>query len=392
MNDDARKQQLALLRKEFEPEHIAKLPKVSCYWCTQANKEKRGTTCNDHRMAKCSGCGNYITTGHIHLDYVGHAEATDRLLDADLEWTWEPLALDARGLPAFDDNDGLWIRLTVAGVTRLGYGSADGKRGPNATKEAIGDAIRNAGMRFGMALNLWAKTDLHADEREAERLAAHQDADAEESQDPWVSEDQLNAIASGLRVLRDVNSANEAAAALARILGREVGAPNQITQAEAEQVLAVLREEDRARAKSEQRAAEAAIAEDVKPKYASGAQLTALKDALAKLGIADRKALLAWCGAKLGRTLGAMKDITIGEYHGLMRELETETAPSDSSPLDRLTAAMRASATPEELAEASELMWTELEAGNLTQAEVSRLQDISLARESELATSGKAAS
>jgi len=32
-----------------------------------------------------------------------------------------------------------------------------------ATKEIIGDAIRNAGMRFGMALDLWAKTDLHAE-------------------------------------------------------------------------------------------------------------------------------------------------------------------------------------------------------------------------------------
>jgi len=320
-DDDFDLRALEVLRQEFDSEHVAKKPQVNCYWCTQANKAKRGTTCNDHHMAKCKGCGSYITTGHIHLDYVGHAEATDRLLDADLKWTWEPLARDARGLPAFDDDGGLWIRLTVAGVTRLGYGSADGKRGSNATKEAIGDAIRNAGMRFGMALNLWAKTDLHADERDAERLAAHQDADAEESQDPWASEDQLNRIASGLRSLRDVNSAKEAAKELAKILSREVGAPNQITQAEAEKVLAVLYEEDRARVKAEQHASEAVMAEDVKPKYASATQLKALKDALTDLGIDERVPQLAWCGSKLNRQLSAMKDITIHEYHQLTSEL-----------------------------------------------------------------------
>lgn len=329
---DTRLRQLAVLREEFEPEHVAKRPQVNCYWCTQANRAKRGSTCNDHRMAKCAGCGNYITTGHIHLDYVGHAEATNRLLDADLEWTWEPLARDARGLPAFDDDGGLWIRLTVAGVTRLGYGSADGKRGSNAVKEAIGDALRNAGMRFGMALNLWAKTDLHADERnsDGERIAAHQDTDAEESQDPWASEDQLNKVASGLRALHDINSAKEASLALAKILGREVGAPNQITQGEAERVLAVLHEEDRARVKTQQQASEAAIAEDVKPKYASGTQLTALKQALSDLGIDERVPQLAWCGSELGRQLGAMKDITVGEYHQLMGELEPKLSEAAS--------------------------------------------------------------
>jgi hypothetical protein len=45
--------------------------------------------------------------------------------------------------------------LTIAGVTRLGYGHADGKQGPDAVKETIGDALRNAGMRFGVGLDLW---------------------------------------------------------------------------------------------------------------------------------------------------------------------------------------------------------------------------------------------
>lgn len=157
----------AKLREQFPAANIAKLPKVSCWNCTQAAKNNKGATCNEHRKAKCAECGNFITTDHIHLDYVGHAETTARLLDADPEWTWEPLAFDDRGLPAVDGFGGLWIRLTIAGVTRLGYGSADGKPGPNGVKEAIGDAIRNAAMRFGVALDLWAKTDLHSDDHDS---------------------------------------------------------------------------------------------------------------------------------------------------------------------------------------------------------------------------------
>lgn len=99
--------------------------------------------------------------GHgVVLDYVGHAATTQRLLEVDPSWSWEPLALDERGLPALDTHGGLWIKLTVCGVTRLGYGDAGTKKGPNAVKEAIGDALRNAAMRFGVALDLWAKEDI----------------------------------------------------------------------------------------------------------------------------------------------------------------------------------------------------------------------------------------
>lgn len=96
----------------------------------------------------------------IYLDYVGHAAVTDRLLDVDPEWGWEPVASSEVGLPIFDRYGGLWIRLTVAGVTRYGYGDCGGKQTPEGVKEAIGDAIRNAAMRFGVALDLWAKGEL----------------------------------------------------------------------------------------------------------------------------------------------------------------------------------------------------------------------------------------
>lgn len=110
---------------------------------------------------------SYLPKGGVKLAYVGHAALTDRLLDADPMWTWEPLAINKEsGLPVIDDMGGLWIRLTVCGVTRLGYGDAGEKSGPNAIKEAIGDALRNAAMRFGAALDLWHKGDLHKDEDE----------------------------------------------------------------------------------------------------------------------------------------------------------------------------------------------------------------------------------
>lgn len=109
---------------------------------------------------------SYLPKGGVKLAYVGHAALTDRLLDADPSWNWEFAAANADGTPIIDKDGGFWIRLTVCGVTRLGYGDAQGKTGGNAMKERIGDALRNAAMRFGAALDLWHKGDLHADEPE----------------------------------------------------------------------------------------------------------------------------------------------------------------------------------------------------------------------------------
>lgn len=98
-----------------------------------------------------------LPTGGLQLDYVSHAWVTDRLLKVDPEWSWEPVAFDESGLPKFDDNGGLWIKLTVCGVTRYGYGEPQGRDKFDAVKGSIGNAIRNSSMRFGIALDLWAK-------------------------------------------------------------------------------------------------------------------------------------------------------------------------------------------------------------------------------------------
>ena len=123
----------AALREPFPPEVIGKLPKP-----TKA----------DNKKGECRECGGWHGLPAVHLDYVGHAAATDRLLSVDPEWTWRPMALDDAGLPLIRNGE-LWILLTICGVTRPGVG--DGK----STKEMIGDAIRNAAMHFGVALDLW---------------------------------------------------------------------------------------------------------------------------------------------------------------------------------------------------------------------------------------------
>jgi hypothetical protein len=154
-----RAEQIEALHKLREPFIESEIRYRPQPWC-KACSDSRTKNCQNHEKRQCRTCGQKLTTAHIDLKYVGHAEATNRLLNVDPFWDWEPLALDAQGLPQYDANRALWIRMTVCGMTRLGYGDATGKTGANAVKEIIGDAIRNAGMRFGMALDLWTSSDL----------------------------------------------------------------------------------------------------------------------------------------------------------------------------------------------------------------------------------------
>lgn len=153
---------LALLREPFADNQISKLPKP-----TKAQTE--AVKADYKKGIRCKLCEAWHHPDVVHLDYVGHAALTDRLLDTDPQWFWEPVAFTEAGLPAFDQTGGLWIKLTVCGVTRLGYGHAAGKQNqdPGAReKEVIGDALRNAAMRFGAALDLWHKGQLHATEND----------------------------------------------------------------------------------------------------------------------------------------------------------------------------------------------------------------------------------
>lgn len=142
-------EQALALRKPFPAESVGKLPKP----VRSQDPDKGKCVAGSKYSADGHYCGGYHARS-MHLDYVGHAATTDRLLTVDPDWSWEPFALTEDGLPALDRGGNLWIRLTICGTTRIGVG--DGK----SAKECIGDAIRNAAMRFGVALDLWAKEDL----------------------------------------------------------------------------------------------------------------------------------------------------------------------------------------------------------------------------------------
>lgn len=106
---------------------------------------------------KCPLCGKRHPLPARHLKYVGHARVTKRLNEVDPSWDYEFMATRPDGSPL--TMGGMWIRLTVCGLTKIGFGDAGGKEGPDAVKEMIGDAIRNAAMRFGCGLDMWMSDD-----------------------------------------------------------------------------------------------------------------------------------------------------------------------------------------------------------------------------------------
>lgn len=171
---EQKKTGLELLREPFPPDQIELLPKP------YKKESPKGN---------CKECGKYHGLPAAHLKYVGHAALTNRLLDVDPEWSWQPMGKDQSGTPIFDKDGGLWIELTICGVTRPGYGTAENasfKTSGNMIKEIIGDALRNSAMRFGAALDLWSKVDLY-EEKEAEQKKPN----AENKQKPFYSNEDF---------------------------------------------------------------------------------------------------------------------------------------------------------------------------------------------------------
>lgn len=237
MSDD-RNARLEKLREAFPPEVVGKLPKVTCKACSERN-------CRDqtHTKKKCRECDAFITPAHIHIDFVGHAQTTDRLLSVDLEWTWEPMAFDEHGLPLLvrDANGnpvGLWIWMTVLGVRRPGYGSCESRK-LEAVKELIGDAIRNAAMRFGVALDLWSKADLASsvehDDRPAETPAPARSLPSPPPINASVTEVMSNAQSKAIFALLKQLKIDDAGrhTVAAEVLGRPVESFTSITFEEA---------------------------------------------------------------------------------------------------------------------------------------------------------------
>lgn len=153
ISDAERAKLLKSLWKSTPPELISLLPRY---------KGPKDTPKSQRQRAQCSECGVYHEMPAFHLKYMGHSDTTRLLAEVDPFWQWEPRGgWDENGEPVMVRNhDGypvrMWINLTVLGVTRPGVGTVStGKDDPE--KELIGDAIRNAALRFGVGADLWSK-------------------------------------------------------------------------------------------------------------------------------------------------------------------------------------------------------------------------------------------
>lgn len=115
-----------------------------------------------------------LPRGNIQLDYVGHAEITKILIEIDPLWDWKPLKIDDDGLPSYRVENGMAHMagaMTLLGHTRLAVGSAPHNK-QDLLKELISDFIRNAAMRFGIALSLWSKEEWSDDPKPAAKKPA----------------------------------------------------------------------------------------------------------------------------------------------------------------------------------------------------------------------------
>jgi len=101
-----------------------------------------------------------LPKGGASLDFVGHADICRILITIDPLWSWEPIEWDG-GKPAmYIENDMLtmWGRLTVLGKSVIGVGTVKASA-IEASKQVVGDYLRNSAMRLGISLSLWTKSE-----------------------------------------------------------------------------------------------------------------------------------------------------------------------------------------------------------------------------------------
>ena len=126
-----------------------------------------------------------IPRNGINLAYVSHADITKILIEVDPSWSWQPVEW-VNGRPAINVENGtatMWGSLTLLGKSMLGVGSVRADK-QELDKELVCDFLRNAAMRFGIALSLWSKQDW-SDNTTITSLPAVQAKRAEEAK-PYV--------------------------------------------------------------------------------------------------------------------------------------------------------------------------------------------------------------
>jgi hypothetical protein len=135
-----------------------------------------------------------LPKGGTKLDFVGHADITRILIEIDPYWSWEPCGW-VQGRPAIHIENGMatmWGWLTVHGKEMLGVGSVKADKG-DYEKELIGDFLRNASMRYGIALSLWSKSQFASLVEDKPQPAKPAPKPALPDDSP-LSEEQINAF------------------------------------------------------------------------------------------------------------------------------------------------------------------------------------------------------
>ena len=141
------------------------------------------------------------------LSYVSHADITRILIEVDPLWSWQPIEW-VNGRPAIHVENGIatmWGTLTLLGKSMIGVGSVRADK-QDHEKEVVGDFLRNAAMRFGIAISLWSKQDW-SDNTTITSLPAAQARRAEEAK-PYVGNHPAKGVPSP-KVVREFIQDNE---------------------------------------------------------------------------------------------------------------------------------------------------------------------------------------
>ena len=148
-----------------------------------------------------------IPRNGVSLSYVSHADVCRILIEVDPLWSWQPIEW-IEGRPAIHVINGtatMWGTLTLLGKSMIGVGSVRADK-QEYEKELVGDFLRNASMRFGIAISLWSKQDW-SDNTTITSLPAAQARRAEEAK-PYVGNHPAKGVPSP-KVVRDFIDDNE---------------------------------------------------------------------------------------------------------------------------------------------------------------------------------------
>jgi hypothetical protein len=199
------------LREPFAPSQIGKLP-------------KGGDDVAKSAYQRCEVCKQKAPPHHWHVDYVGHAIVTDRLnrvVGTD-GWSY------TRPERVHDDRGKLLAvisEMTILGHTKgieVGGPATSASTYAGQLKTAISDYICRAAMRFGVALDLWAKQELESltyeDRQDTGQADSHRS-----TQGPEVGATSPAPASGSTSNVVDLNRINSPAKAKAYIKGQSEG-------------------------------------------------------------------------------------------------------------------------------------------------------------------------